>query len=423
MTIAARCPSCQTAFKIPDTLLEKNQGRVRCSKCKHIFLAKDHELKIKSKATEQTKTENSSLNTDLNNVNLTTNSYTENSINTNTLNASINTEQNNDKSLNKIIISNQNQANSNLVIKNNESEPEHAPIDIGQSFESLLKASIENQKKVKESLKPESSTISAKNISKKRKPKQVDVGMNISSTALPEPEFTSSQATNATPIINQSILFNDKKESEFTLLTPNQQSSAFSNFIDKVANFLTFSNKKSSKHGLLTHSLKEWQIEQKQKRFWLKAVWLIAFVVLLQIIYWQRNTLNNKFPSLTPMFASVCKVTGCQLAPLKLDNNPVVSYSDMQRDLSLFSNQYVLNLALKNKESVNVAMPYLEISLFDLNEQLVMRRIFNPKEFLKIADWQRIEAKGITSQEELPVKIRFQTQKAINSFKIRVFYQ
>jgi hypothetical protein len=94
----------------------------------------------------------------------------------------------------------------------------------------------------------------------------------------------------------------------------------------------------------------------------------------------------------------------------------------MQKDLSINANRYILNVGLQNRFAGEAAMPSLEISLFDLNEQIITRRVFHPQVFLKPSDWKRLETYGLRANEELPIKLRFETNQAISSFKVVVFY-
>ncbi len=172
----------------------------------------------------------------------------------------------------------------------------------------------------------------------------------------------------------------------------------------------------------LNKRLNSWGYSQKKRPLFIIGNIILAFALFIQLIYWQKDNIANSMPSLSPALKIIAKIFGGQLAPLKLKDNPVVSFSDMQKDLSINANRYILNVGLQNRYAGEAAMPSLEISLFDLNEQIITRRVFHPQVFLKPADWKRLEKYGLRANEELPIKLRFETNQAISSFKVVVFY-
>ncbi len=172
----------------------------------------------------------------------------------------------------------------------------------------------------------------------------------------------------------------------------------------------------------LNQRLNEWGSIQKKLPYFKIGIIALGFICTVQILYWQRNNIANNFPSTVPVMKFVSKIFGNKLAPLKLKENPILSFSDMQKDMAFNANRYILNIGLQNKYDTQVAMPNLEISLFDLNEQLITRRVFHPQEFLKPNEWKRLDQDGIRDKEELSVKLRFETNQAISSFKVVVFY-
>jgi predicted Zn finger-like uncharacterized protein len=172
----------------------------------------------------------------------------------------------------------------------------------------------------------------------------------------------------------------------------------------------------------LDNRLNKWGNNQRKGIYFKIGIGICLAILCAQIVYWQRGNISNAMPSTVPLFKLLCKGLACKVEPLKLKDNPVVSFSDMQKDMDISANRYLLNIGLQNKYPNEVAMPHLEISLFDLNEQLVTRSVFHPQNFLKPNDWKRLSVDGIKENEELPIKIKFETNQAISSFKVVVFY-
>ncbi|WP_204307121.1 MJ0042-type zinc finger domain-containing protein, partial [Klebsiella aerogenes] len=44
--LAARCPNCQTAFRVVADQLRLRGGLVRCGRCNHVFDGRDHLIEL-----------------------------------------------------------------------------------------------------------------------------------------------------------------------------------------------------------------------------------------------------------------------------------------------------------------------------------------------------------------------------------------
>ena len=80
-----------------------------------------------------------------------------------------------------------------------------------------------------------------------------------------------------------------------------------------------------------------------------------------------------------PLLSGVCAITGCQLSALR-------QISDITIDGAAFAREkvgdgYRLSFTLRNAASVPLAMPAIELSLLDTQEQAVVRRVLLPADF------------------------------------------
>jgi predicted Zn finger-like uncharacterized protein len=105
---------------------------------------------------------------------------------------------------------------------------------------------------------------------------------------------------------------------------------------------------------------------------------LLLLVLGLQVLLQERDRVAAKAPQLQPALRALCGLTGCELGPLRQIESVVVDSSAFTK---LRPDVFRLSFVLKNNASNPVAMPAIELSLTDLREQAVVRRVVLPSEF------------------------------------------
>ncbi len=128
--------------------------------------------------------------------------------------------------------------------------------------------------------------------------------------------------------------------------------------------------------------------EDAQKAsIWRRPVVRIALVILVlvllallgaQILIKERNRIAAMQPALRPILQALCVVAGCRVAPLRQIESIVIDSSSFSR---VRDDTYHLGFALKNTAPIDVAMPAIELSLTDPQDQPVIRRVILPAEF------------------------------------------
>lgn len=127
--------------------------------------------------------------------------------------------------------------------------------------------------------------------------------------------------------------------------------------------------------------------QARRKEFWtrpgVRAVLVLLLTVLAatlagQVAYRDRDRLAASSPQLRPRLVRLCGVLGCRLGPpLQVDAIAIETSSfNKLRDYT-----YRLNVTLRNQAPNEVAMPSLELTLTDSQDQPVMRRVLQPGEF------------------------------------------
>lgn len=104
---------------------------------------------------------------------------------------------------------------------------------------------------------------------------------------------------------------------------------------------------------------------------------LLALLWLAQWGLHERNRLVAWRPALQPVFESACGVLGCALEPVRSIDDIVIDSTALVRRLGNF---YSFDLVLKNRSSMALAVPALELTLTDAAENVISRRVFLPQD-------------------------------------------
>jgi predicted Zn finger-like uncharacterized protein len=127
--------------------------------------------------------------------------------------------------------------------------------------------------------------------------------------------------------------------------------------------------------------------DARRKAFWRRpsvrfalglSVLLFAIVLLLQFLVQQRDNLAAREPWLKPWLQMLCEPLQCEIAPLRHIEAVVIDSSSFSK---INSDSYRLSFTLKNTGTSPVAMPALEVTLTDSQEQAVVRRVVAPAQF------------------------------------------
>ena len=125
----------------------------------------------------------------------------------------------------------------------------------------------------------------------------------------------------------------------------------------------------------------------KRRAFWSKpgvrvvlGLFGIALAVLLvlQGLVQQRNSLVAYEPAFKPWLHALCAQFQCELAPLRRMESLVIDSSSLNK---VSADSYRLTFMLKNSGTVAVAMPSLEVTLTDIHDQALVRRVLTPAQF------------------------------------------
>jgi predicted Zn finger-like uncharacterized protein len=109
----------------------------------------------------------------------------------------------------------------------------------------------------------------------------------------------------------------------------------------------------------------------------LSVVALLGLVA--QMLYQERSAIVARQPSWRPAFASACEVLGCQLGALQRIADITIDGASFAREKG--GEGYQLSFTLRNRADLPLAMPAVELSLIDLQERTVVRRVLRPADY------------------------------------------
>ena len=127
--------------------------------------------------------------------------------------------------------------------------------------------------------------------------------------------------------------------------------------------------------------------EAKRKAFWRKPlvrltlsffVVLLAALLLVQAVVQNKDRLLAHEPRLEPLLVGMCQQLQCELAPLRQIDAIVIDSSSFNKT---GSDSFRLSFTLKNATSGAVALPALEVTLTNTQDQALIRRVLMPAQF------------------------------------------
>jgi hypothetical protein len=145
---------------------------------------------------------------------------------------------------------------------------------------------------------------------------------------------------------------------------------------------------------------------------WLSAVAVLVLMLVWQLLLSQRNVLTAQEPALRPMLSTMC---ACEVTWPREPEAVHIESSSFTEDPK---GGYIVELRLKNTQHHPVAMPALELSLTDLQDQVLVRRVFTS---------QDLSAKDhVLALHDVRATLNFDldevVSKRITGFRALVFY-
>jgi predicted Zn finger-like uncharacterized protein len=161
----------------------------------------------------------------------------------------------------------------------------------------------------------------------------------------------------------------------------------------------------------------------RRRRVVLYAIAIVVLVLLIvaQAIFHFRDAIAAHWPPARPMLQSLCDAAGCAIRPLRDSAMGYLSIeaSDLQADPA-HRGLLILTATLRNRAAWALSYPYLELTLTDAQDRIVVRRALAPSDYAGgTADLQR----GIASNAEVAVKVFIDASATTQAgYRLYMFY-
>lgn len=146
---------------------------------------------------------------------------------------------------------------------------------------------------------------------------------------------------------------------------------------------------------------------------------VVLFVLLLaQLAWWQRETVMVYWPASQPLFAQACAQLGCTVAPPRDIDGLQVEPPDLRQVDG--PHRLELKMPLRNRFNVALAYPAIELTLLDSQNNVAIRRVLWPQDYVRPGT--PIGA-GLPAHTTQMMIVRLDIGNAVASnFRIQIFY-
>ncbi|MDR7305922.1 zinc-ribbon and DUF3426 domain-containing protein [Rhodoferax saidenbachensis] len=144
---------------------------------------------------------------------------------------------------------------------------------------------------------------------------------------------------------------------------------------------------------------------------------LLLGALVLQVVVHERDRIVATEPASRDALVALCEWMACQVMPLRQIDAVVIDSSAFTK---VRSDVYRLNFALKSTAATSLAMPSLELTLTDMQDQAVIRRVLQPSELGFKKD--TLEA-GAEVSASLPISVKTSgSTERISGYRLLAFY-
>ena len=158
------------------------------------------------------------------------------------------------------------------------------------------------------------------------------------------------------------------------------------------------------------------------QRAGVRVVLLLCAVVaitglLLQIVVHERDRLAAMEPATRPALLTLCEWLSCTVSPLRNIDALVIDSSSFTK---VRTDVYRLNITLKNNGPVPLAPPALELTLTDMQDQSLLRRVLTSKE---VGFTAPTLAAGGEFSAVLPIAVKMTgPSERVSGYRLLAFY-
>lgn len=152
---------------------------------------------------------------------------------------------------------------------------------------------------------------------------------------------------------------------------------------------------------------------------WAVGILLLLLLGCLQTVYFLRDDIAIHYPELKPYLIQVCQPLSCSINLPRQIESIIIDDSDMQEDAD-HAGLVRFSSTLINQGNHVLAYPNLELTLTDVDDRPVLRRIFKPAEYLPTGSSME---DGIRAGEQIRIQLAITTENvAVAGYRVFVTY-
>ncbi len=146
---------------------------------------------------------------------------------------------------------------------------------------------------------------------------------------------------------------------------------------------------------------------------------LLVLIFVAQAAYFFRIELSARLPGFKPLLSQYCELLSCTVAlPQQIDLIAIES-SELESDPN-HANVIILHALIHNRAPYAQMYPNLELTLTDLQDQVIARRMFHPADYLKTGNDEKL---GVPANRDLDLRLRLDTTDLKPSgYRLFLFY-
>ncbi len=159
--------------------------------------------------------------------------------------------------------------------------------------------------------------------------------------------------------------------------------------------------------------------KSSRRGIWLIGISLLILTAVAQSTYYLRDHIALHYPHIKPFLTMICERINCTISlPQKVDFL-VIDDSDIKEDSERMGLMRFSTILINTGEYA-VAYPKLELTLTDMNEQPVLRRVLTPKDYLPEPSNAK---KGLNAGEHIQIQLPITTDGiAVAGYRVFVTY-
>jgi predicted Zn finger-like uncharacterized protein len=144
---------------------------------------------------------------------------------------------------------------------------------------------------------------------------------------------------------------------------------------------------------------------------------LLAMLTALQVVVHERNRLAVQYPEFRSELAGLCTALGLEIEPLRQIESVVIdssAFSKMRNEV------YKLSFTLRNTSATALATPAMELTLTDMQDQVLMRKVLTPADFATVP---AVMNAGVEVNASLPLSVRTPVSvERVSGYRLLAFY-